>query len=345
MRKKRKNNNILKFLTIIIILIILGILYVRTLKSPVDKNDTSKIEVQIDDGTSSIKIAKILKSHNLIKNDKYFLYYAKTSNLGDLKSGVYEFSKSQSLYEILKSLNTGGRPIGEKVTIKEGYSIKQIADLLEEKGLVNKEFFIKLTENKANFSDKFTFLQDESIQSLEGFMYPETYFIPKGTPETEIISMFLSQTQKIFDENSVLSNINDINPNIQNLNNLITLASIVEKESADNSERDIIAGIFINRLTNSIPLQSCVTVEYVLGIHKQRLSYEDTQVQSPYNTYINAGLPPTPICTPTISSINAVKNYKRTDYLFFVAKQDGSHVFSRTYDEHLKATKDIYGEY
>lgn len=176
-------------------------------------------------------------------------------------------------------------------------------------------------------------------------MYPETYFIPKGTSETEIISMFLSQTQKIFDENSVLSNINDINPNIQNLNNLITLASIVEKESADNSERDIIAGIFINRLTNSIPLQSCVTVEYVLGIHKQRLSYEDTQVQSPYNTYINAGLPPTPICTPTISSINAVKNYKRTDYLFFVAKQDGSHVFSRTYDEHLKATKDIYGEY
>ena len=339
MRKKRKNNNILKFLTIIIILIILGMLYVRTLKSPVDKNDTTKIEVQIDDGTSSLKIAKILKSHNLIKNDKYFLFYAKTSNLGDLKSGVYEFSKSQSLDEILKSLNTGGRPIGEKVTIKEGYSIKQIADLLEEKGLVNKEFFIKLTENKANFSDKFTFLQDESIQSLEGFMYPETYFIPKGTPETEIISMFLSQTQKIFDENSVLSNINDINPNVQNLNNLITLASIVEKESLYDEDISKIAGVFMNRLNQGMRLESDITVNYALQRTEVKVTHKMLQTKSPYNTYLYKGLPVGPVSSVQIKTLDRTIHYAKHDNYYFFAKKDGQVIYSKTYKQHLEAVE------
>lgn len=343
-RKKGNKNIFIALLSIIIILVIGAIFYINTLKDAVDINDKNSVEIQIESGSSGSQIAKILQDNNLIKNEKYFLYYAQKNNLSNFKSGVYYFSKSQNLDEILKALNVGGRPIGEKITIPEGYDINQIATVLENFGLIDKEKFIELTKNKSNFSDKFTFLQDESIQNLEGFMFPETYFIQKGTDEYEIISMFLSQTQKIFEENNVFDTISNI-PNIDNINELITLASIVERETASEQERDIVAGVFINRLNINMPLQSCVTVEYILGKQGQRLSYEDTQVDSPYNTYINLGLPPTPICTPTVSAINAVKNYKSTDYLFFVAKQDGSHIFSKTYDEHLNATKNIYGEY
>lgn len=344
-KKGSVKTGILVILAVFLLIIISAFFYIGTLKNPVNPSDTSKIEIQIDEGSSGIKIAEILKENELIKNAKYFLYYAKKNNLGNFKSGVYEFSKSQNLDEILKSLNIGGRPAGEKVTIPEGYDINQIVSVLESKDLINKEKFLSLTSNKDNFSDSFPFLKDDSIKTLEGFMYPETYFIKKGTDEKEIISMFLEHTQEVFGQNNVFSNPSNINPNITNLNELITLASIVEKESASESERNKVAGVFVNRLGIQMPLQSCVTVEYILQKHKQRLSYEDTQVQSPFNTYINKGLPPSPICTPTISAINAVRNYEKHDYLFFVAKQDGNHIYSKTYDEHLKATKDIYGEY
>lgn len=342
----RKGNILIKLLIFILILIAILLsvfFYLNSLKHPVDASSTNKMEVQIDEGSSSVKIASILKKNDLIKNEKYFLYYAKKNKLDNFKSGVYEFSKSQNLDEILKSLNIGGRPAGEKVTIPEGYDINQIANLLESIGLINKERFLTLTSNKATFVNQFPFLQDESIQTLEGYIYPETYFIPKQTNEETIISMFLEQTQKVFGENNVFSL--PENKNIRNINELITLASIIEKESANEDERPKVAGVFINRLNIDMPLQSCVTVEYVLQKHKQRLTYEDTQIQSPFNTYIKKGLPPSPICTPSISSINAVKNYEANDYIFFVANQDGRHVFSKTYEEHLKATKDIYGEY
>jgi len=335
-------------LAIIFILIIAGVggfFYINTLKDPVNAQDTTKKEVTIESGSSGGQIAKILKENGLIKDEKYFLFYANQNKLANLKSGVYEISPSQNLEEILKMLNTGGRPIGEKVTIIEGTTVAQIAELLSSKGLADKQRFISLAGDKSLFSSEFTFLQDRSIVSLEGFLYPETYFIRKGTSEEDIIRMILTQTKKIYEENNVFDIPQNLSPYITNVNQLISLASIVEKESSSKEYSARIAGVFIKRLGMNMPLGSCPTVEYITRIHRGRVTYEETQIDSPFNTYKYKGLTPSPICTPTVESINAVKNFENTDYLFFVAKLDGTLVFTKTYEEHLAATKEIFGEY
>ena len=342
--RTRKKKSILPII-IVLSIIISGIgIYVKNLQKPVNIKDTSKKEISIEDGTPSIQIAKILKENGVIKNEKYFLFFAKKENLTNLKSGVYEMSASQNLRQILEQLNEGGRPLGEKITIKEGSTIKQIANLLSENGLANADEFINLASSKDKFVSEFPFLSDSSITSLEGFLYPETYFIKKGTSSEDIIRQIVSQTQKLY-TSDVVSIPENLKPYIKNTNELISLASIVEKETTDKKDAPLVTGVFIQRLKTQMPLQSCVTVEYVTGVHKQRISYEDSRIDSAFNTYINKGLTPTPICTPTIDIINAVKNFTPTDYLYFVAKKDGSLVFSKTYEEHLENTKNIYGEY
>lgn len=341
----RIRNILLTIVLVLLFVAIGGFFYVNTLKNPVNTNDTSKKEIVIESGSSGGQIAKILKDNGLIKDEKYFLFFANKNNLANLKSGVYEMSPSQNLEEILKMLNTGGRPIGEKVTIIEGTNVTQIAELLSSKGLADKDKFISLSGDKSLFSSEFTFLQDPSIVSLEGFLYPETYFIRQGTSEEEIIRTILTHTKEIYEQNNVFEIPQNLSPYITNVNQLISLASIVEKESSSKEYSARIAGVFIKRLSMNMALGSCPTVEYITGIHRGRVTYAETQIDSPFNTYKYKGLTPAPICTPTIESINAVKNFENTDYLFFVAKLDGTLVFTKTYEEHLAATKEIFGEY
>lgn len=346
MKKRKKKSSPLPIVIIglIIALMTVATMYVKDLKKPVNINDTTTKQISIEDGTPSSQIAKILKENGVIKSEKYFLFFAKKENLANLKSGVYELSASQDLKHILEQLNTGGRPVGEKVTIKEGTTIKQIAKLLSQQGLANEDNFIKISSSKDVFVSDFPFLNDSSITSLEGFLYPETYFIKKGTSEEDIIRQILSQTQALYTD-EILTIPENLKPYVKNINELVALASIVEKETTNKKDAPLVAGVFVERLKTQMPLQSCVTVEYVTGVHKQRISYEDSRIDSPFNTYINKGLTPTPICTPTVDTINAVKNFTPTDYLYFVAKTDGSLVFSKTYEQHLEETKKIYGEY
>lgn len=346
-RRRRKKRVILPKLLILLMILaaVVGYMYIDSLDNAINPNDTTKKEITIDDGTPSLNIAKILKDNGLIKNDKYFLIYAKKKNLMNLKSGVYEMSPSQNMTELLQMLNKGGRPIGEKVTIKEGMTIAQIAEQLAQAGLVDKDAFIGWTYDKQVFAEKYKFLKDPSITTLEGFLYPETYFIKKGTSESEIISMMLEQTESLYSKSGAFDIPANLSGYIKNVNDLITLASIVEKETSNKKDAPLVTGVFMHRLQIGMALQSCVTVEYVTGVHKARLTYEESRIDSPYNTYIHKGLPPTPICTPTVDTINAVKNFTPTDYLYFVAKKDGTIAFSTTYEQHIETTKNIYGAY
>ncbi len=189
-------------------------------------------------------------------------------------------------------------------------------------------------KNADYFRDKYQFLTDnKEIEDLQGYLLPETYNMYKGLNEEEVINFLLTQFEKYY-ESTILSTIANSELTFKEM---MTLASIVEKEAVRKEERSTIAGVFLNRLKVDMMLQSCATVNYARGEWKERLTNEDIAIDSPYNTYINVGLPPTPINSPGKASIDACLNPENTEYLYFLAKGDGSHYFSKTYDEHLAA--------
>ena len=240
------------------------------------------------------------------------------------------------LETIINQISKGGKSQNTvRFTIPEGYEIRQIADKLSQEGLINKEKFLKLASNKENFEDKHNFLKElDKNQSLEGFLFPSTYEIFVNSSEREIIEKMLSQFEKVYEK--------EVKPKMigknLSLNEVITLASIVEREGKVDSERPIMSAVFYNRLEKGMLLQSCATVQYVLGERKEVLSEKDTRIDSLYNTYINKGLPPGPIASPGESSLVAAVNPADVEYLFFVLTgSDGTHTFTTNYKDHLNA--------
>lgn len=330
------------FLGLILIFIIIGGIFIgyKSLISPVS-NDTSLIEVDISDGSSLKSAARLLEEKNLIKNETAFLIYAKINSLENIKSGSYSLNKSQNVEEILQILNKGSKPIGIKITIPEGYEIRNIAEKLESAGITDFDSFISDTSNVDLYKSQYPYLNLPEVKSLEGFLFPDTYYISKEATNEQIIKMFLDRFSEIYEEQQLESKIQKSG---LNLNEFITLASIVEREAVKKEERPIIAGIFYNRLSIQMPLQSCATVQYILKERKPVLSIADTKIDSPYNTYLIKGLPPAPIASPGLDAILATSNPQQTKFLYFVAKGDGGHEFSETYEQHLQAKKKYLGE-
>lgn len=328
------------FYTVMALLIIgfflLYNIYIKSLKA-IDSSDKEFINVDIPEGTSTLEIGDILKRNNLIKNKWIFLFKFKTiGNKGFLKAGNYDLNRSMDLEKLIDTLINGDK-IGDTITftIPEGYEIKDIARKLAEEGIINSNKFLVLVSDKGNFEGKFKFLRDlDNGQSLEGFLFPATYEIYKSHSEEDIIIKMLEGFEDIY-EKDIKPNFKDIN---LNLNEIITLASIVEKEARLDSERSLISAVFHNRLKINMNLQSCATVQYILGERKEVLSIAETKIKSPFNTYINLGLPPSPIASPGEKSIIATLKPENVDYLFFrLTGKDGSHTFTKTYEEHLNA--------
>ena len=330
------------FLGLVLIFIIIGGIFIgyKSLISPVS-NDTSLIEVDISDGSSLKSAARLLEEKNLIKNETAFLIYAKINSLENIRSGSYSLNKSQNVEEILQILNKGSKPIGIKITIPEGYEIRNIAEKLESAGITDFDSFISDTSNVDLYKSQYPYLNLPEVKSLEGFLFPDTYYISKEATNEQIIKMFLDRFSEIYEEQQLESKIQKSG---LNLNEFITLASIVEREAVKKEERPIIAGIFYNRLSIQMPLQSCATVQYILKERKPVLSIADTKIDSPYNTYLIKGLPPAPIASPGLDAILATSNPQQTKFLYFVAKGDGGHEFSETYEQHLQAKKKYLGE-
>jgi UPF0755 protein len=226
-----------------------------------------------------------------------------------------------------------------RFTIPEGVSMRDMADLLEAKGLASKERFLYLAGGQ-DHDFKVIEGNTEFSGNLEGYLFPDTYTVETGITEEEIITVMVRRfAQAVLPEWS-RENVDD-NARKLGLHGIITLASIIEKEAKLSEERPLVASVFYNRLRLNMPLQSCATVQFALGSWKTRLTLNDLEIDSPYNTYITLGLPPGPIASPGLSSVRAALAPAASDYLFFAADQKGGHVFSRTFREHQKAIAQV----
>ncbi|HHW49610.1 MAG TPA: endolytic transglycosylase MltG [Clostridiaceae bacterium] len=313
---------------------------------PIDPEVGTKVEIPL--GSNTAEIANLLKEKGIITNTNLFRFFSKINGYdGTYQSGVHVIEKGK-IYTSLKDLETlmrilSSRPLDNpsiKVTIREGLTLNQLAELLAEKGLVNKEKFLSIAENET-FDYKFLKGITRKQKRLQGYLFPETYIFDTKAGEKAIINKLLGQFDKIF-KPEYYKRAEDLGMTVDEV---IILASIIEREVKVPEERETIAGVFYNRLRskdkNLRKLQSCATIQYILlerdGKVKETLTLEDEQIESPFNTYLYEGLPPAPICSPGRDSILAALNPEQHEYYYFVQRNDGSggHYFSKTYKEHL----------
>lgn len=334
-RIKSKRRFLLFIITILLIIVVASLVFFNTWlskgSSPLDPGNTDLISISIQKGSVTKVIGELLESSGLISDDLVFRVKSRLDGYdGKYQAGDYSLSPGMSMDEIMERLLTGHSNT-TRFTIPEGYDIRRTVDALEAAGLINRDAFYK---ELADGDFDYWFVKDlqKGENRLEGFLFPETYEIYLTADEHDIIDKMLSQFNGVFTD----EHINRMEELGKDISEVLKLASVIEREALVSEDRPIIAGVFLNRLKIDMPLQSCATIQYILGEQKAVLSTADTQIASPYNTYIHAGLPPTPICSPGIESINAALWPEDTDYLFFLAKGDGSHVFSKTYDEHLR---------
>ncbi|MFB2919692.1 MULTISPECIES: endolytic transglycosylase MltG [Aerosakkonema] len=295
------------------------------------------VQIRIPPGTSSSQIGRDLESAGLIRSAQAWNLWARwlsVQNKPGFKAGTYQLSPTQSLPEIAAEVTTG-KELQRSFTIPEGWSRKQMAAYFESQGFFKAQDFLAAASQIPR--DRFPWLPS-AIPHLEGFLYPDTYQVAATgsiTPQSIINTML-----KRFEELALPVYQKDPNRTQYSLLQWATLASIVEKEAVLPVERPRIAGVFIRRLRQGMKLESDPTVEYGLNIQQtadRPLTFKQVGTPSPYNTYLNRGLPPTPIASPGLASLKAVLNPEDTEYLFFVARYDGSHVFSRTLAEHEAA--------
>lgn len=337
---KSKNKGIklgiIFFILFILITTSLVFIYFKNQIKPVAINsDFNNITIKIPSGSSTAKIAELLEHNSLIKNKYIFRLIVRMKDVdGKLKAGEYLLNNKMDLYQIIDVLVKGNPKETVTFTIPEGYELSQIAEKLSNENLVNKEKFLELCNNVSLFKERFDFLNKlpEGL-SLEGYLFPDTYEIYKDAKEEEIINKMLARFEQIYND--------EIKKKAEELkltmNEVITLASIIEREAKLDMERPLISAVFHNRLKKGWLLQSCATVQYVLGERKEKLTYDDLKIDSKYNTYLYKGLPPGPIASPGLKSIKAAIEPANVDYLFFVANEDGSHTFSRNFNEHVNA--------
>ncbi|MEM8544120.1 MAG: endolytic transglycosylase MltG [Cyanobacteria bacterium P01_H01_bin.119] len=294
--------------------------------------EETAVQLQIPSGTSGQQIGRDLEAAGLIKSSTAWNLWTRWRIFrdpdGGYRAGTYRLSPTQPLKAIAAQL-WSGEVVTEGFTVPEGWNRRQIAAALEAEGFFSAQAFLTATETIP--TDQFPWLPD-GLPHLEGFLYPDTYQVPaeQVTPDVIIAAMLRRFEQ-------VALPLYQAQQSSLSLLEWTTLASIVEKESVVDEERGTIAGVFTNRLEQNIPLGADPTVEYGLGITQtpeNPLTFAQVQTPNPYNTYINAGLPPTPIASPGEASLAATLDPESTEYLYFVARYDGTHVFSRTLAEH-----------
>lgn len=289
-----------------------------------------KVTVKIPRGTDSKRISQILRENRIIPNQWLFSLVVKLLGWeGKLKAGFYEF-ESPNLISVLYKVKKGEVKLF-KVTIPEGLPKWKVAELLERKKIVDANSFLEVVDHPQDFYQEFPWLS--SVDSLEGYLFPETYYFSREEEPGEVIKRFLTKFEK-----TILPLYQKEKGNFS-LQEIIILASIVEKEARVDYEKPLIAAVFYNRLKRGMKLRADPTIKYALGNFRQRLSKKMLGFPSIYNTYLYPGLPPGPICSPGVESIRATLRPARVDYLYFVAKGDGTHKFSQTYRQHLKAIK------
>ena len=360
--KKKKKSRLKGCLVTTLVLLILfgaggffGLSYAKSALQPVDPNSKQYVRVQIPDGANTQQIGSALEKSGVIKNGLVFTVYAKYKNYTELKSGYYNLQKSMSVEDVIKELQKGGTPEPQEVTlaeltIPEGYTLEQIAHTV---GQLQGEFKEPMTAEAfmAKVQDETFIAQEvakypnllESLPAkdsgvryrLEGYLFPATYAIKESTTIESLIDNMLAAMDKNLSPHYAA-----IKEKNLTVNELLTIASLVEKEGAKTEDRKLIAGIFYNRLNQNMPLQSNIAILYAEGKLGQNISLADdaaidTSIDSPYNVYTKVGLMPGPVDSPSLDAIESSINQTKSDYLYFVANvQDGKVYYATTREEH-----------
>lgn len=290
------------------------------------------IEVHIPEGSSYKQAIEILSKNRLLRDKNLFLLIGKLTSLDKrIRAGYYSFWGTMSPYEIFMKL-IEGKIIENDITIVEGDTLLEIAGKLQEKNIMTADEFNALSRNK-------TFLRSLEIDapSLEGYLYPETYRIPKGSRPEAVLSLMVNMLRKNINE-PLINRMKELN---LTENQVLTLASIIEKEAVVDEERPLISAVYHNRLKMNMPLQADPTAIYGIKSYKSKITRSDLKNKTHYNTYVIKGLPPGPICSAGIKSITAALYPADVPYLYFVSNMDGTHYFSKTLKEHTDAMRRI----
>ena len=287
-------------------------------------------EIRVERGDSLGGVARKLREQKIISNEFSFSLWGRLSGAEKkIHQGLYRFETGAPPREILDRLVTG-KGVFQSVTIPEGLTLKEVAALLDAMGIADKEKFLAEATNPSLLS-----ALGLNEKGLEGYLFPSTYHFTPSTPERDIIMTMVEQFRKV--SLPLLKNHDDgisMTPH-----EILTLASIIEKEAGIESERPLVSAVFHNRLKRQMPLQSDPTVIYGLLHFDGNLTRKHLTDPTPYNTYRIAALPPGPICNPSVSSIRAALQPAQVPYLYFVSKNDGTHVFSETLEEHNRAVR------
>ena len=298
--------------------------YLSSLNYSFDPDSEDRVIVEIEQGSTATDVADMLKERGLIRSPLVFKLYLKQNNLADqIKAGRMVLQENYDLKQIVQAL-VEGKSEEFAVTILEGWTLKQIAEHLEGVGLTTADDFLSCASSCAF---EFDFLPAGYV---EGYLYPDTYFVNPSTFNNERFISRLIQTL----ENRLDEDWEAISKSDRTLEEIMIMASIVEREERDPDERPIVAGILWDRFDHDVGLAADATVLYALGRTKGGLTYDDLQVDSPYNTRKYRGLPPTPISNPSISSIHAALYPEKTEYFYYLHDPDGKIHYAETLEEH-----------
>jgi UPF0755 protein len=314
---------------------------VTQLDTPINPDDSRKVTFTVQPGRSAVQIGEDLQAASLIRSPLAFRTLVEARGVGSkIESGDYELSPSMTTGEIVTVLSKGASRSGISITIPEGWRAEQAAQKVQELGIARSDEVLGLVQSGAGVGLPLAEPLPRGA-TLEGYLFPETYEVAKGATARTLIEMMARQFDKA------------VTPKLRQqyqargltVHQAVTLASIVEREAVIPAEQPVIASVYLNRLKRDMPLQADPTTQYAVasanlaealgfGYWKRDLTRDDLKLASPYNTYVYHGLPPGPICSPGLAALEAVANPTETEYLYFVAKGDGSHVFAKTDTEH-----------
>ena len=293
--------------------------------------------IMIKEGMTTADIATLLHEKKLVKDPEAFRMEARFKNLADkLQAGPYQIEGGLSNSQIVDVM-VKGHIKQIRFTVPEGFTVVKTAKKLEAEGLGKADKFIAAAKDYAPYA----YMQTDNPNVLfkaEGFIFPATYDFPVGISEEEMLKIMVEQFDKKMQESGVAKTVQEKNLNMRDV---VNMAAMVEMQAVFPEEQPRIAGVFLKRVAIGMPIQSDTTIQYILGAQKEIITFADTEIQNPYNTYQNMGLPPGPIASPGLKAIQAVLAPEDNEYLYFVAEKDGHHRFTKTYEEHLQAIKDI----
>lgn len=359
--KKKKRKKAIPWVGIVLVLCVVlsamgGITFGRDLTVPADASNTKTIEVEIESGMPVSGIGQMLEDTGVIRSATAFKLYVRVQGAAtNIQAGIHELSPSMTLEEVVQNLQKGAATAGVvKIAVAEGLTVDQIADVVADSTKYSKEDFLAVMTDDAFLQElvsKYPFLEisyskEDVRYVLEGYLFPATYEFDEETGLHALVKQMLDKTASVLEKYQ-----SEIDASEYNLQQIMTIASLVEKEGQTTEDRRLIAGVFYNRLKEGMAIQSDISVLYALGTHKELVTFEDLEVDSPYNLYANTGLSPGPLNNPSEDAIAAALNPTESDYIYFYANiKTGEVFYTSDYDQHLawqkeyEETGDIKGE-